>query len=35
MMDRVRVTIDVAVHDFYKLLGVPLPWGILGFMAGW
>jgi len=20
---------------FYKLLKVPLPWGILGFMAGW
>lgn len=20
---------------FYKLLRVPLPWGILGFMAGW
>ena len=32
----VAILASVAIHLlFYKLLRVPLPWGLLGFMAAW
>lgn len=32
----VAIAATIAIHLlFYKLLRVPLPWGVLGFMAAW